>query len=50
MTVKGMSLLTPKSVNDTLNTKVQRCGRHQVNPMGGEDEAEKSDGKGRKQE
>jgi len=35
-----MPLLTPKSVNNMLNTKVQRCGRHQVNPMGGEDEGE----------
>jgi hypothetical protein len=37
-------LLTPKSVNETLNTKVQRCGRHQVNPVGGLDEGEKKCG------
>ena len=39
--VKGVSLLMPKSVNDTLNTKVQCCGRHQVNPVGSLDEGEK---------
>jgi hypothetical protein len=32
-----MLLLTPKSVNNVLNTKVQCCGRHQVNPVGGLD-------------
>jgi hypothetical protein len=34
----------PKSVKNMLNTKVQRCGRHQVNPVSGLDEGEK-DGK-----
>jgi hypothetical protein len=28
-----MLLLMPKSVNDTLNTKVQRCGRHRLNTI-----------------
>ena len=39
--VKGVLLLMPKSVNDTLNTKVQHCKRHQVNPVGGLNEGEK---------
>ena len=39
--VKGVSLLMPKSVNDTLNTKVQCCGRHQFNPVGSLNEGEK---------
>ena len=39
--VKGVLLLMPKSVNNTLNTKVQCCGRHQVNPAGSLNEGEK---------
>ena len=39
--VKGVSLLMPKSVNNMLNTKVQCCGRHQVNPVGGLNKGEK---------
>ena len=31
----------PKSVNNMLNTKVQCCGRHQVNPVGSLNKGEK---------